>query len=78
MDEVSRHLDLVRLLFLEERDHIANIRSGAAAGNHVAKASMETIAIKENKLEQIKALGEFLRGLYNAGQGEDTSEDHPK
>lgn len=66
MDEVSTHISNLTLWYKEDRDHIANIRKGAAMGNHLAKASLETIAVKEIKLQQMEALGKFLRGLQNA------------
>jgi hypothetical protein len=65
---ITSHLDLVRLLYLEERDHIRNIRSAAARhGNSLevraARASLGTISVKEHRLEALASLGKFLSEL---------------
>jgi len=65
---VTSHLDLVRLLYIEERDHIANIRTTAARnGNSLevraAKANLGTISFKEHRLQALASLGKFLSEL---------------
>lgn len=66
MDDVKPHLDLVELLGKEEKDHIENIRFGAAQGNPASKALLASIETKEAKLKQIRALYKFLVRLSNA------------
>lgn len=65
---ISAHIDLVRLIYLEERDHIANIRAAAdrkgdSLAIRAARASLETIGIREQQLVRIGELGQFLREL---------------
>lgn len=65
---LAAHVDLVRLLYIEERDHIENIRSAAGRnGNSLevraARASLGTISVKEHRLEALASLGKFLSEL---------------